>query len=38
MLLNMGVRNSSHECKGFLYWRVDFESPLITPVCGDPQS
>ena len=38
MLLNMGVRDLSRECGGFLYVRVGFESPLVTPVHGDPRS
>jgi len=28
----------SHQTGGFLYSLIDFESQLVTPVCGDPQS
>ena len=24
--------------RGFLYCWVDFQSPLVGPMCGDPQS
>jgi len=32
-----GVR-LSHQVGGFLYSLIDFGSPLVTPVHGDPQS
>ena len=38
MLLNMGVRDLSCKCEGFLYLRIVFESPLVTPVHGDLRS
>jgi len=34
----VGDKEGCLRFQGFLYCLVDFQSPLIDPVCGDPQS
>jgi len=34
----MGRMRLSCQVGGFLYSLIDFESQLVTPACGDPQS